>query len=545
MGSDGAVIQLVTRCSSEQEFIDRFARFTSETDVVVPALPHVHVGTAGQFVIFLKDRSVVMQGRCEVTEIRSMAVEAGGAAAPPARALMRLRLHEMDAHSAGIHLRLMERRAPAPVPPAAPASPRRTPARALSLVPPVPATPTPEGAPRPAASVAPVAPPKPAPPPSTMQVMTIPRPPPLRSVPAPLPGMVPAPTAALGSAGAVVVAAASPAQSEPTVVSPTPSPEARAPGAAFTLPANPLSDLDASDLASFIELTLLETKAAVQAAPIANSGRVAASVPAVDAQVTTDPVRAAPAASPLRARVNLDQVRSVALRVAPYAACLTVGLVFGFALRPSAKVAVMVGTPSVVTPPPPVVAPPPPVAVAPAPPVQTPTTRDCVARITTTPKGAAVLWGDLTLGPTPIDRAAVPCGSATVTFRRERYAEATRTIAVERGQNSVVTERLYRPPARLVVTSSPPNALIKMNKHRFGAAPRKINTMRFEHVRIEASLPGYQPWKKTVYLKDAEPRVDITLVPVAKPSARRAAAQPAVRTAAPAATPIAAPARPR
>ena len=256
VGSDGAVIQLVTRCSSEQEFIDRFARFTSETDVVVPALPHVSVGTAGQFVIRLKDHSVVMQGRCEVTEIRSVAVESGGASAPPARALMRLRLHEMDAHSAGIHLRLMERRAPASPPPAAPAPVRRTPVRALSLVPPTPATPSPAAAPLVAA---PVPPPKPVPPPSTMQVMTIPRPPPLRSVPAPLPGVVAAPSAALASAEAVVVAVASPAHSEPTEVSPVPRPEARAPGAVFTLPANPLSDLDASDLASFIELTLLET----------------------------------------------------------------------------------------------------------------------------------------------------------------------------------------------------------------------------------------------------------------------------------------------
>jgi len=52
---------------------------------------------------------------------------------------MRLRLREMDAHSCGIHLRLMERRAPTVTPPTAPAPVRRTPARALSLVPPTPA----------------------------------------------------------------------------------------------------------------------------------------------------------------------------------------------------------------------------------------------------------------------------------------------------------------------------------------------------------------------------------------------------------------------
>jgi len=246
---------------------------------------------------------------------------------------------------------------------------------------------------------------------------------------------------------------------------------------------------------------------------------VAAVVPIVGAPAANAPVRAAPATSAQRRRMQLDQARRIGRRVGPYVACVVVGVLFGIALRPSAKVAVMVGTPSVV----------PPAAVAPSPAptataTEAPAPRDCVARVTTTPKGAAVFWGDLAIGSTPIERAAVPCGSATVTFRRERYAEATQTVAAERGQSANVTERLYRPPARLVVTSSPPNAVIKMNKHRFGTAPRKINTMRFEHVRIEASLPGYHPWKKTVYLKDADSRVDVALVPIAKPAARRVSA---------------------
>src|SRR4029077_16168982 len=99
-GVEGAVIQLVTRGASGQEFIERFARFTSETDVVVPALPHVSVGTAGSFAICLKARSVMVQGRCAVTEFRP-AAGAPGAVTTPASvpALMRLRLREMDAHS--------------------------------------------------------------------------------------------------------------------------------------------------------------------------------------------------------------------------------------------------------------------------------------------------------------------------------------------------------------------------------------------------------------------------------------------------------------
>src|SRR3954471_18988564 len=120
MGADGGVIQLVTRCDSADEFIERFARYTTATDVVVPALPHMSVGTAGPFVICLKDRTVILKGRCEVTEIGAVAGSAGAAPAVSGPALMRLHLRELDAHSCGIHLRLMERQGSAPVTPSPP-----------------------------------------------------------------------------------------------------------------------------------------------------------------------------------------------------------------------------------------------------------------------------------------------------------------------------------------------------------------------------------------------------------------------------------------
>ena len=144
-----------------------------------------------------------------------------------------------------------------------------------------------------------------------------------------------------------------------------------------------------------------------------------------------------------------------------------------------------------------------------------------MARVTTKPAGAEVSWGDIALGPSPIESAAVPCGAAVVTFRRERYAEATQTITTERGRSAVVAQRLQRPSAKVVVTSSPPNALIKLNKHRLGRAPRDVSVERFQRVRIEASLPGYQPWRKTVYLEEAESKVDVQLVRKPGASTRR------------------------
>ena len=142
MGADGAVIQLVTRCESADEFIERFARFTTVTNLVVPALPHVSVGTTGRFVIRLRDQSAIMAGRCEVSEVLPMAATPD-APARPARVLMRLRLMEMDAASCGIHLRLTARRASSIKPPSAPAPPRPPAVPALSIVRSAPAAPPP------------------------------------------------------------------------------------------------------------------------------------------------------------------------------------------------------------------------------------------------------------------------------------------------------------------------------------------------------------------------------------------------------------------
>ncbi len=329
MGTAGGVIQLVTRCASAEEFIERFARYTTATEVIVPALANLTVGATGPFVICLNDRSIILKGRCEVTEIRRAPVAAGAALGP---ALMRLHLREMDAHSAGIHLRLMERQASAHRGPALPG-----------------VTPSP----------------------------------PREAVPAA------APVAADASEATVVSDAGSRSDSEPTAISARPRPEARVPGAALTLPANPLGDLDAADLASFIDLTLLETSG-VDAAP------------------------AGPAAPVARVDPRLDRARRIARRLAPYAACAAVMLSLGIALGWASKAA-PVAAAAVVSPPPQAAPTAAAASAAPAPPDgdPVPATRNCVARVTTKPAGAAVFWGDTALGSSPIRNAAVPCGTAT------------------------------------------------------------------------------------------------------------------------------------
>lgn len=322
--ANGAVIRLVTRCTSAEEFIERFARFTTETDIVVPALPHVRAGTSGHFVICLKDRSVMMEGRCEVTEIRPVTIAPAAGTPSSLTALMHLRLREMDAHSCGIHLRLMERRAALPRPPVG-----------------------------------------------------------LEAVPTAVPALD-------ISAVTVVREGRPPSDTEPTAISPPPRPETRVPGAAFTLPANPLSDLDAADLASFVEETLLESKGAVDAVPI-DSGAI------VDGGAQADPApeRVMPSGRRSRSDSRPHRARRTIRSVALYASCVIGGLLAGNALRPGSKAPPVVAAPVIV---PPEVAPPS-TAAAPA---------DAVERST----------GDVSVGPAHARHAAA------VSWRGDRGGRA-------------------------------------------------------------------------------------------------------------------------
>jgi hypothetical protein len=475
VSADGPVIQLVTRCNSVEEFIERFARFTTETEIVVPALPHASTGATGKFVICLKDHSEVMKGRCEVIEIRPVAVAPDAAKKPWGPMVMRLRLREMDAHSCGIHLRLMERHAASMKAPSE-AVPAET-----SFAPPV----------------------------RVLDVTTAPTSAPTER----LPEAVPA-NSTVGDTSAVTVVSTEPPPSdarpppdgETTEITRVQQPEDRAPAASFVLPANPLSELDASDLATFVELTLLESSGARPMRPV------------------------------------LERARRIGRRLAPFAALAIIGVLVGMAVRPAPKAAAVTVAPRIA--PPPVATPPPAAARPPAPaprsaagaPEGEPVPRDCVARVKTTPAGADVMWGEIALGSSPIGHAAVPCGPATVTLRRAHYADVTRTMAAHLGHPVIVAQRLERPAATVVVTSSPPHALIKMNRHRVGPAPREISTRQYQRVRIEASLPGYRPWKQTVYLKEAEAQFDVELVRLSDKKARRTtltSAAPARSTAPP------------
>src|SRR6185436_6143193 len=142
----------------------------------------------------------------------------------------------------------------------------------------------------------------------------------------------------------------------------------------------------------------------------------------------------------------------------------------------------------------------------------------------TEPDGAVVTWGGRALGRSPVRDVTVPCGVATLSLQRERYRPVTRSVNAQSDARTVIEERLRRPPATLVLISSPPKARFTYNNEDLGPAPRRFGVMRFETVHVSASLPGYEPWRKTLYVREAETRIHAQLVPTSRPAAAKTGA---------------------
>ena len=516
MRAAGPLIHLGTRCGSLEEFVERFAPFTTETSLVIPAVNDVKVGTEGRFIIRLKDQSAAMSGRCRVEDVRRLA--SGPGDAPLAgRMVMRVRLLQMDEASRNLHKQLLAHKRPAPSRPAvAPKPPLRI-VRAPTLI---GTAPPPIGMARTLIGKAP-------PPIGMARTLIGTVPPPLPAVPAPI------------SERAV----------ETTERSALPGTETRAPAASFTLPANPLSELEAGDLSSFVECTLFE------ADNDAEPDEPAAELPSNDAKtpvmIAVEPKPAAPSPSPAAEAAEADaplerapgRLRRNLLRAAPFALCTVIGLLGGLVLRgaatappaagpahnapvPSSPPPATAASPAVA--PPPATAAPPPLVVATSPAAsatamasrtQRPASPQdaCSATITTEPDDATILWGTRSLGHSPLRNVPVPCGDATLTIRHERYRDTERPVHAEAGRAAVVSERLKRPMGTLVLTSSPARAVFTVNAQALGPGPRKLNTWRFEHVRVDATLPGYQPWHKTLYLKDPVTKLNAQLASAPRP----------------------------
>jgi hypothetical protein len=172
----------------------------------------------------------------------------------------------------------------------------------------------------------------------------------------------------------------------------------------------------------------------------------------------------------------------------------------------------------VVLAPPPATSAPKPAAAPPeaAPPAAGP----CKASIDSHPAGATVALGGRVLGVTPLAAVEVPCQESALVLTRPRYNPGRATLAPTPGTQATVSVRLARPPASLLLTSTPANAVFKVNRASLGRSPQEAPVMRFESAHIEATLAGYRPWQQTVYLSTQKMTIHAVLVPLRSPPAK-------------------------
>jgi hypothetical protein len=448
------LINLVTTCTSREDFIKQFQPYLDDVTLFIPSKLPLTAGHPVEFSIALKDTRPMLEGRGEVVEVSDKAT----ATAP--RAGVRIRVSEMTAESQPIRSAILLANRPA----------RATAKTSLFAHP----------------------------------VRTI--------APAARPGDRPPEAGPLGDISTQALT--------------------------FYIECN-LSAAEAED--GFLE----QTEATVRAPPPpvpAGALRDSLIQPALADVDLYEPARAF---DPRTLAWKLRRVLPIA--GACVATVVVCWVVWGRGGQPPPRVAVVrtaAVAPAPPSPAPPPPAPPPPKATPPAPakavamapaaaapaPAEAPAPqpapapapraaapaeagRGCTATITSHPNGAVVSIGRRKLGATPLASVEVPCEKQVITLTRPRYSTTTASIDAEPGAPAATFVKMNRPPAQLVLTSSPPNATFMVNGTVVGHAPQHVPVMRFERHRIEASLPGHRPWGQVLYLAKSTMKVTAVLKP--------------------------------
>ena len=137
-------------------------------------------------------------------------------------------------------------------------------------------------------------------------------------------------------------------------------------------------------------------------------------------------------------------------------------------------------------------------------------TAGCSADIESVPAAEVTVAGKA-LGLTPLRAVVVPCGDSQLSLEHPRYRRLTKTLHAVPDAPAQVSLRMQRPSAKLHLASSPAGAVFKVNGDTVGRGPRTLDVLRFETIRVEATLPGQKPWRRKIYVKAAETKLQASL----------------------------------
>jgi PEGA domain len=515
------VLKLATFCKSEAEFVGQFKAFLDEDTLFLPSKFALAVGQIVEFSICLQNERPMLEGRGEVVNVRA---HVGGKGA---RSGLRVRVQHLTAASRSIKEAILGARgAPGATPPAAKTSTALVPATVQPSPSPLASNgKTPDGiSPRPArttlarlattsraaaASDAPaVGPASPAP--STNRLVTQ-RMQPLLPANAPPPGRLPDEFESEASSPSLEVSTGSIVSSIESNLTPVTKVDQPAQLAPLSAPPHDesLTDTD-TDLDMDLADELPVERRLTSVAPLAR--HVAAPLLSSLATLAVCWFAWGSSAAPPPASQQRATPIGAAVRVATPAAAPPVK-----APPIAARAAAAAASPTIEPTPAPSPSP------APAPPPPAPVSAQCKARITSAPSHALVSLGEHDLGVTPLDADQLPCARVEVTLTRPRYSVTTATLLPDRSGKVSVSVRLARPPGHLVLTSTPANAVFKVNRVAVSGPAPEVTVLRYERSRIEATLPGHRPWKKTVYVTAASMNVNAVLIPARHRGSARSA----------------------
>ena len=97
---------------------------------------------------------------------------------------------------------------------------------------------------------------------------------------------------------------------------------------------------------------------------------------------------------------------------------------------------------------------------------------------------------------------------------------------MRQGQLVTVQERLARPPGRIIVSSTPPGASVRVDGTAVGRAPAGANVLAYTHVKVDVEMPGYKPWSDRVYVRGKKHTMSVKLEAVPRKPGAKPVAKP-------------------
>ena len=125
-----------------------------------------------------------------------------------------------------------------------------------------------------------------------------------------------------------------------------------------------------------------------------------------------------------------------------------------------------------------------------------------IIEVTSDPAGADVIVNGQPRGTTPATIRDVPKGRATITLRKQGFAEETRELAMVAGESQTLFVKLSGLPGTMVLTSVPEGARFYVNDMPQGKGPISLANLSPGNYKIRVEMDGFATSTKMLSLEN-------------------------------------------